>query len=395
MPSIRPTSTGRWLQSAATYPPRVVSRSGSAATTPDGAGQVSLIAPETDSISTGNRQRRSHAAPPESLSRRRNASADACMLRWVSGPWPCASWSAGGLLCDTPFVCSVERSSTTPSPPTRRESSPSGRRCSPHDRARSCRRHRYDHGLHGVRPRPHHLRCSSSSMLSLPRGAVTSTNSSCSRPISPPVSTGPPTDQPLPPTGSLLSRTSKPAPPANGSESAACCVPRASADAFEHARISYAKVRTLARELARWLHRPQTPEAIEAHQQRRRSLTWRNDPEGTVTCTARLPAGRRTVPRRTRHPGHDLPPQGRARPMADRRPASPNASWNTSPLTPSSEHSCMTPRVDPSTRPAASATPPPARNASSKNATASASTAAATTFSSGTGERAALRQGRR
>ena len=87
----------------------------------------------------------------------------------------------------------------------------------------------------------------------------------------------------------------------------------ASADAFEHARISYAKVRTLtrlatpaneaelvpiaertpashlARELARWLHNTQTPEAVDAHHQHRRSLTWRNDPEGTVTFTARLP----------------------------------------------------------------------------------------------------------
>ena len=86
----------------------------------------------------------------------------------------------------------------------------------------------------------------------------------------------------------------------------------ASADAFEQGRISYSKVRTLSRlanpgneadllaiaertpagelgrALAAWLTGTHNADEVAAHQHRRRSVCWRNDPDGTVSFTARL-----------------------------------------------------------------------------------------------------------
>ncbi len=87
----------------------------------------------------------------------------------------------------------------------------------------------------------------------------------------------------------------------------------ASADAFENGELSYSKVRTLTRvataeneaelvELARtvsasdlgraiaaWLQRNGEPEAIEHDQQARRAIRWRNDPDGMLSFTVRVP----------------------------------------------------------------------------------------------------------
>ena len=82
---------------------------------------------------------------------------------------------------------------------------------------------------------------------------------------------------------------------------------------FEADELSYSKVRTLSRvatpeneghlaaiakdvpaghlprAIAAWLHRHSTDHELERHQQEQRSLTWRNEPDGMVTVTARLP----------------------------------------------------------------------------------------------------------
>ncbi|MEL7210871.1 MAG: DUF222 domain-containing protein, partial [Actinomycetota bacterium] len=85
------------------------------------------------------------------------------------------------------------------------------------------------------------------------------------------------------------------------------------ADAFADGRLSYSKVRTLTRiatpdneaelvdlaepvpagdlgrVLAAWANRNSTPEQIEARHRRCRSVAWRNEPDGMVTFTLRLP----------------------------------------------------------------------------------------------------------
>lgn len=82
---------------------------------------------------------------------------------------------------------------------------------------------------------------------------------------------------------------------------------------FEADELSYSKVRTLSRlanehneaelaaiardvpagalprALAAWLHRTSTDHELERHQQEQRSVSWRNEPDGMVTFTARLP----------------------------------------------------------------------------------------------------------
>jgi len=86
----------------------------------------------------------------------------------------------------------------------------------------------------------------------------------------------------------------------------------ASADAFEASDISYSKVRALTRlatpenerelldiatttaadlgrALAAWPHRNSDPEDLVAHHQRQRSVKWRNEPDGMVLFTLRLP----------------------------------------------------------------------------------------------------------
>jgi len=87
----------------------------------------------------------------------------------------------------------------------------------------------------------------------------------------------------------------------------------ATADAFKTRAISYSKVRTLTRlatpenerelldiattttaadlgrALAAWLHRNTDPEDLAAHHQRQRSVKWRNEPDGMVLFTLRLP----------------------------------------------------------------------------------------------------------
>ena len=85
------------------------------------------------------------------------------------------------------------------------------------------------------------------------------------------------------------------------------------ADLFEADELSYSKVRTLSRiatpeneqqlaaiaadvpagalprAIAAWLHRTSNDAELERHQQEQRSATWRNEPDGLVTFTARLP----------------------------------------------------------------------------------------------------------
>jgi Domain of unknown function (DUF222) len=84
------------------------------------------------------------------------------------------------------------------------------------------------------------------------------------------------------------------------------------ADAFIAGELSYSKVRTLTRiatpvnqaqlleiatsvpagqlgrALASWLHRTSTDDELVRHQQAHRSVTWRTEPDGMVTFTARL-----------------------------------------------------------------------------------------------------------
>ena len=72
------------------------------------------------------------------------------------------------------------------------------------------------------------------------------------------------------------------------------------ADLFEADELSYSKVRTLSRiatpeneqqlaAIAAWLHRTSNDAELERHQREQRSVTWRNEPDGLVTFTARLP----------------------------------------------------------------------------------------------------------
>ncbi|MEO6629721.1 MAG: DUF222 domain-containing protein [Aquihabitans sp.] len=87
----------------------------------------------------------------------------------------------------------------------------------------------------------------------------------------------------------------------------------ATADAFATGRLSYSKVRTLTRiatadneselvqialhtsagdlgrVLAAWLTRTSSADALDRHHHRQRSVRWRNDPDGMVTFTLRLP----------------------------------------------------------------------------------------------------------
>lgn len=82
---------------------------------------------------------------------------------------------------------------------------------------------------------------------------------------------------------------------------------------FEADELSYSKVRTLSRlatpenehqraaiardvpagqlvwAIAAWLHRNSDDEELERHQHEQRSVSWRNEPDGKVTFTARLP----------------------------------------------------------------------------------------------------------
>ncbi len=82
---------------------------------------------------------------------------------------------------------------------------------------------------------------------------------------------------------------------------------------FEADELSYSKVRTLsrlatpenehqlaaiardvpagqlARAIAAWLHRNSDDAELERHQHEQRSVSWRNEPDGMVTFTARLP----------------------------------------------------------------------------------------------------------
>jgi hypothetical protein len=111
----------------------------------------------------------------------------------------------------------------------------------------------------------------------------------------------------------------------------------ASADAFASGDISYSKLRTLTRvatpdnerelleiardvpagdlgrALAAWMGRNCDPEDLDAHQQRRRAIRERVEPDGTTTVTMSLPplvagawsaALTTLVMRNTRHPGH-------------------------------------------------------------------------------------------
>ena len=85
------------------------------------------------------------------------------------------------------------------------------------------------------------------------------------------------------------------------------------ADAFADGVLSYSKTRTLTRVatpdneaelvalaapvpagdlrqvLAAWMNRNSSPEDIAAHHRRQRSVKWRNEPDGMVTITLRLP----------------------------------------------------------------------------------------------------------
>ncbi len=85
------------------------------------------------------------------------------------------------------------------------------------------------------------------------------------------------------------------------------------ADLFDADELSYSKVRTLSRiatpeneqqlaaiaadvptgalprAIAAWLHRTSNDAELERHQHEQRSVTWRNEPDGLVTFTARLP----------------------------------------------------------------------------------------------------------
>jgi hypothetical protein len=85
------------------------------------------------------------------------------------------------------------------------------------------------------------------------------------------------------------------------------------AELFEADALSYSKVRTLSRlatpenerelaaiaadvpagqlprAIAAWLHRTSADAELERHQHEQRSVTWRNEPDGMVTFTARLP----------------------------------------------------------------------------------------------------------
>lgn len=85
------------------------------------------------------------------------------------------------------------------------------------------------------------------------------------------------------------------------------------ADLFEADELSYSKVRALSRvatprnehqlaaiavdvpagalprAIAAWLHRNSDDQELERMQQEQRSVTWRNEPDGMVTFTARLP----------------------------------------------------------------------------------------------------------
>lgn len=85
------------------------------------------------------------------------------------------------------------------------------------------------------------------------------------------------------------------------------------ADLFEADALSYSKVRCLSRfattdnerqlaaiaadvpagalprAIAAWLHRTSNDAELERHQREQRSVTWRNEPDGMVTFTARLP----------------------------------------------------------------------------------------------------------
>ncbi len=87
----------------------------------------------------------------------------------------------------------------------------------------------------------------------------------------------------------------------------------ASADAFASGDLSYSKMRTLTRvataeneaelvalaktvsasdlgrAIADWLQRNGEPEALERYQHRRRSVSWRNDPDGMLAFGLRLP----------------------------------------------------------------------------------------------------------
>jgi len=85
------------------------------------------------------------------------------------------------------------------------------------------------------------------------------------------------------------------------------------AELFEADELSYSKVRALSRiatpdnerelaaiaagvpagalprAIAAWLHRTSNDAELERHQHEQRSVTWRNEPDGLVTFTARLP----------------------------------------------------------------------------------------------------------
>jgi len=85
------------------------------------------------------------------------------------------------------------------------------------------------------------------------------------------------------------------------------------AELFEADELSYSKVRTLSRiatpdnerelaaiaadvpagalprAIAAWLHRTSNDAELERHQHEQRSVSWRNEPDGLVTFTARLP----------------------------------------------------------------------------------------------------------
>lgn len=85
------------------------------------------------------------------------------------------------------------------------------------------------------------------------------------------------------------------------------------ADLFDAGELSYSKVRVLSRvataeneqqlaaiatdvpaghlprAIAAWMHRTSDDEELERHQHEQRSVTWRNEPDGMVTFTARLP----------------------------------------------------------------------------------------------------------
>ena len=88
---------------------------------------------------------------------------------------------------------------------------------------------------------------------------------------------------------------------------------RVIADLFEADELSYSKVRTLSRiatpdneqqlaaiaadvpagalpwAITAWLHRTSNDADVERHQHEQRSVTWRTEPDGLVTFTARLP----------------------------------------------------------------------------------------------------------